>query len=94
MKSPEMLSLFVIEQQNFDVLWCRGAVQDKIFIPWTDSMKEKGCKFLEDKRVTDFIFDEDRGCISGVIVGQEKYEADAVVLAVGISTLQSTTKSR
>lgn len=92
--SVEMLSLFVIGQQNFDVLWCRGTVRDKIFIPWLESLKAKGCKFIENKRVTDFVFNEDSGCISGVIVGQEKYDTDALVLAVGVSTLQSIIMSR
>nr|ALQ56926.1 phytoene desaturase [Crocus ancyrensis] len=80
-------------QQNFDVLWCRGTVTEKIFTPWLESIKTKGCRYLENKRLTDFIIDEDSGHILGVVCGQETYEADAVVLAVGVSSLQSTIMS-
>lgn len=82
--------MFVLGQQNFDVIWCRGTVTEKILIPWLESIKTKGCKFNGNRRLTDFIIDEDSGCISGVVCGKEVYEADAVVLAVGVSSLQST----
>ena len=57
-------------------------------------MRTNGCKFLEGKRVTDFFFDEETGCISEVICGREKYKADAVVSAVRISTLQDIIENR
>ncbi|RWV86609.1 hypothetical protein GW17_00051480 [Ensete ventricosum] len=84
------LILFSLVQQNFDVAWCRGAVKEKILLPWLESMRLNGLKFWENKRVTDFIINEDTGCISGLVCGQELYKADAFVLAVGISTVQST----
>lgn len=51
-------------------------------------MRNQGCKFLEGRRVTDFYFNEETGCISELICGKESLKADAVILAVGISTLQ------
>lgn len=57
-------------------------------------MRTRGCEFLDGRRVTDFIYDEERGCISDVVCGKETYSADAVVLAVGISTLQELIKNR
>lgn len=60
--SHEMLFLFVIWQQNFGVQWCRGMIKDKIFTPWLESMKASGCKFLENRKLSDFVFDSDCGC--------------------------------
>ncbi|XP_010918125.2 uncharacterized protein [Elaeis guineensis] len=86
-----MLYYYILShQQNFDVVWCRGKVEEKIFLPWLESMKVNGLKFHDNKMVTDFMVNEDTGCISGVVCGQEIYEADAFILAVGVSTLQST----
>ncbi|KAH7834243.1 hypothetical protein Vadar_014095 [Vaccinium darrowii] len=84
-----MLYYFVLaHQKDFDLVWCRGTVREKIFEPWMDSMRNQGCKFLEGRKVTDFYFNEETGCISEVICGKESLKADAVILAVGISTLQ------
>ncbi|CAL9782689.1 unnamed protein product [Musa acuminata subsp. burmannicoides] len=86
-----MLYYYILShQKNFDVAWCRGAVEEKILLPWLESMRLNGLKFWENKRVTDFIINEDTGCISGLVCGQEVYKADAFVLAVDISTIQST----
>ncbi|GFS34665.1 hypothetical protein Acr_00g0035250 [Actinidia rufa] len=75
-------------QKDFDLVWCRGTVKEKIFEPWMESMKNQGCKFLEGRRVTDVFVNRENGCISEVICGKESLKADAVILAVGISTLQ------
>lgn len=53
-----------------------------------------GCKFEKRIRVTDFLINEETGCVSEVICGKEIYNADAVVLAVGISTLQKLIENR
>ncbi|KAH7690045.1 Phytoene desaturase (zeta-carotene-forming) protein [Dioscorea alata] len=84
---------FLAHQQNFDVLWCRGSVQDKIFTPWLESMKIYGCKFHGNSKVTDFILDGNNGTIAEVVCGQEAFQADAVVLAEGVSAVQSTVSS-
>lgn len=81
-------------QKDFDSVWCRGTVKEMIFEPWMNSLKELGCKFLEGRRVTEFVLDEEKGCISGVICGKECLEADAVILAVGISTMQDIIQNR
>lgn len=57
-------------------------------------MTTKGCKFEKRIRVTDFVINEETGSISEVVCGGEVYNADAVVLAVGISTLQKLIESR
>lgn len=59
-----------------------------------DSMKSHGCKFLEGRRVTEFTFDEETGCITEVSCGKESLKADAVILAVGISTMQDIIQNR
>ncbi|XP_042373138.1 phytoene dehydrogenase-like isoform X1 [Zingiber officinale] len=89
-----MLYYYILShQQNFDAVWCRGTIQEKIFLPWLESMRLEGLKFCENKSVTEFIVDEDTGCVSGLVCGEEIYKADAIILAVGISTLQSTIRS-
>lgn len=75
-------------------MFCRGTIKEKIFEPWAESLETKGCEMLEDKKVTDFIFNEETGCITEVVCGKETYSADAVILAVGISTLQEIIKKR
>ncbi|KAL9417493.1 hypothetical protein AB3S75_040469 [Citrus x aurantiifolia] len=85
--------IVLAHQKNFDLVWCRGTLREKIFEPWMDSMRTRGCEFLDGRRVTDFIYDEERGCISDVVCGKETYSAGAVVLAVGISTLQELIKN-
>ncbi|XP_059647437.1 uncharacterized protein LOC132293823 isoform X2 [Cornus florida] len=84
-----VLYYFVVaHQKDFDFVWCCGTVEEKIFEPWKDSMRNQGCKFLEGRRVTDFLFNGETRCISEVVCGKETLKADAVILAVGISTLQ------
>ncbi|KAK9287102.1 hypothetical protein L1049_015513 [Liquidambar formosana] len=80
-------------QKDFDLVLCRGTVREKIFEPWMDSMRAKGCEFLEGRRVTNFLLNEETGCISEVVCGKKSYKADAVILAVGISTLQEIIKN-
>ncbi|KAL0422929.1 UNVERIFIED_CONTAM: hypothetical protein Slati_3315800 [Sesamum latifolium] len=89
-----MLYYFVLaNQKNFDLVWCRGTIREKIFQPWTESMKNQGCRFLEGRKVTDVVVNEETGCISEVICEKESFKADAFILAVGISTLQEIVQS-
>lgn len=74
--------------------WPRGAVKEKIFEPWMDSLRAKGCKFEEDRRVTDLIYSEETGCVSEVVCGRATYKADAVIMAAAISSLQEIIKKR
>lgn len=49
---------------------------------------------MENDNVTDFGIDAETSCISEVICGDEYHRSDAVILAVGISTLQELVKNR
>ncbi|KAK8629789.1 hypothetical protein V6N13_078617 [Hibiscus sabdariffa] len=84
--------LILAHQKHFDVVFCRGTTTEKIFEPWVESLKAKGCEMLEGKTVTDFNVNEETGCITEIVCGKETYNADAVILAVGIATLQETIK--
>ncbi|KAI4375816.1 hypothetical protein MLD38_013640 [Melastoma candidum] len=84
-----LLNFLLTHQNDFDVVWCRGKVKDQIFQPWMDTMKSEGCEFLEGKGEINFLLDEEKGCITGVACGEEMYSADAFILAVSISSLQS-----
>lgn len=84
-----MLYYFILaHQQDFDVVWCRGTVGEKIFRPWVDAIEQHGGCFLSKRRVTDLILDETSGEIKGVSCGEEIIPADAVVFSVGITGLQ------
>lgn len=86
--------MLLLLQKHFDLVLCCGNVKDKIFGPWMDSLKSQGCKFLEGRKVTDISVDEETGCISEVVCGKESLKADAVIFAVGISTLQEIIENR
>lgn len=82
----------VAHQKNFDLVLCRGSVREKIFEPWKDLLRSRGCEFRKGRGVTDFFYNEETGCISEVLCGNDRIKADAVILAVGISTLQEIIK--
>ncbi|XP_008457727.2 uncharacterized protein LOC103497350 isoform X2 [Cucumis melo] len=75
-------------QNDFNLVWCRGTVKERIFQPWMDLLESKGCKFVGRRKLTDVIVDDDTNCLSDILCGRERYEADAVVFAVEISVLQ------
>ncbi|XP_019166201.1 PREDICTED: uncharacterized protein LOC109162020 isoform X1 [Ipomoea nil] len=84
-----MLYYYVLaHQKHFDFVCCRGGVREKIFEPWMESLKSQGCKFLKGKKVTDVLLDEKSGRVSEVVCEKESFKADAIILAVGVSTLQ------
>ncbi|KAK3141810.1 hypothetical protein QOZ80_4BG0338580 [Eleusine coracana subsp. coracana] len=76
-------------QENSDFSLCRGEVEEKIFSPWLKSLELKGLKFVANKIPTSMTIDKDNGCISSIICGEDIYEADAFVSAIGLSPLQS-----
>ncbi|KAF5745769.1 phytoene dehydrogenase chloroplastic/chromoplastic-like isoform X1 [Tripterygium wilfordii] len=80
--------LVLAHQKDFDMVWCRGKIKEKIFEPWMDAMRTKGCKFLEGNKAIDVVLNEETNSISEVVCSGETYEADAVILAIGISTLR------
>jgi uncharacterized protein with NAD-binding domain and iron-sulfur cluster len=85
-----MLYYFILAHQpNFDVVWCRGTVGEKIFRPWCDRITQAGGKILTHRRVTDLIVEGDsRPIVKSVICGDEQFDADAVIFAVGVSGMQ------
>ena len=83
-----------ILQESSDFLLCHGEVEEKILSPWLQSLELKGLKFVENKVPTSFTTDADTGCISGIVCGDDVYEADAFVSAMGLSSLQSIVKNR
>uniref|UniRef100_A0A2P2MG25 Phytoene dehydrogenase n=2 Tax=Rhizophora mucronata TaxID=61149 RepID=A0A2P2MG25_RHIMU len=57
-----------------------------------DLLRTKGCRFLHNRKLMDFFIDEETGCISDLVCSNEIYKADAVILAVGVSTIQEIIK--
>jgi uncharacterized protein with NAD-binding domain and iron-sulfur cluster len=83
-----MLYFFILAHQpNFDVVWCRGTVGEKIFRPWVKRIQQAGGKLLTNKRVTDVIVDSEQQ-VTGVVCNQEVFAADAVIFAVGITGMK------
>lgn len=44
--------------------------------------------------MTDLVLNEETGCINGVVCGKESFKADALILGIGISTLQEIVQRR
>ncbi|MDJ0732937.1 MAG: FAD-dependent oxidoreductase [Nostocaceae cyanobacterium] len=83
-----MLYYFILAHQpDFDVVWCRGTVGEKIFSPWVERIEKAGGKFLSNRRVTDLIIDSNNQA-KGVICGEEVFDADAVIFAVGVTGMK------
>ncbi|KAF9684516.1 hypothetical protein SADUNF_Sadunf04G0126200 [Salix dunnii] len=96
-----MLQFMGISHQYSIVLWGRfrcgmvsRSVKERIFNPWMKLRSMKGYRFVDRKKVIDFSYDDKTGCISDVVCDNETYKADAVILAVGTSTIQELTKKR
>jgi uncharacterized protein with NAD-binding domain and iron-sulfur cluster len=83
-----MLYYFILaHQSDFDVVWCRGTVGEKIFKPWVQKIESLGGKILTDRRVTDISIDKN-GNANGVVCGSEFFPADAVISAVSVSGIK------
>jgi uncharacterized protein with NAD-binding domain and iron-sulfur cluster len=90
-----MLYYFILAHQaDFDVVWCRGTVGDRIFRPWVDRITQAGGRVLTGKRVTDVVLKPEpdsvngQPTVQGVVCDREVFEADAVIFAVGITGMQ------
>lgn len=84
-----MLYYFILAHQaDFDVKWCRGTVGAEIFSPWINHLTKLGGRVLTGKRVTEVVPGEGENQIAGIICGEEVFEADAVIFAVGIPAMQ------
>ncbi|MBD1936185.1 FAD-dependent oxidoreductase [Microcoleus sp. FACHB-68] len=83
-----MLYYFILAHQpDFDVVWCRGTVGEKIFRPWCERIEGAGGRILTERRVSDLKVD-DAGNVTGVVCGDEVFEADAVIFSVGITGMK------
>ncbi len=88
-----MLYYFILAHQpDFDVVWCRGTVGEKIFKPWIKSIEGAGGKILTNKRVSDIVLDE-AGNATGVKCGEEFFAADAVISGVSVSGIKKIVES-
>jgi len=94
-----MLYYFILAHQaDFDVVWCRGTVGEFIFRPWVQQIEQRGGRVLTQRRVTDLIIQEQAAGnaqpqVTGVVCGDEVFEADAVIFAVGVSGMQKIVSS-
>ncbi|NJM69541.1 MAG: FAD-dependent oxidoreductase [Scytonema sp. RU_4_4] len=88
-----MLYYFILAHQpDFDVVWCRGTVGEKIFRPWVERIEKSGAKVLANHRVSDLIVD-DKNQVTGVVCNDEVFDADAVIFAVGITGMKKILSS-
>ncbi|HEY9762106.1 MAG TPA: FAD-dependent oxidoreductase, partial [Trichocoleus sp.] len=88
-----MLYYFILAHQpDFDVRWCRGTVGEQIFRPWVQQIEQAGGRILANHRVTDVIEGENEQ-ITAVVCGDEVFEADAVIFAVGITGMKKIAAS-
>ncbi|MEA5582657.1 FAD-dependent oxidoreductase [Nodularia harveyana UHCC-0300] len=83
-----MLYFFILAHQaDFDVVWCRGTVGEKIFRPWVERIEKAGAKVLPHHPVTDLIVDSQNRA-QGVVCGDRVFDADAVIFAVGVTGMK------
>ena len=88
-----MLYYFILAHQpDFDVVWCRGTVGEKIFKPWIEEIEKAGGKVLTNKRVSDIVIDE-TGKATGVKCGDEFFTADAVISSVSVTGMKKIVDS-
>ena len=88
-----MLYYFILAHQpDFDVVWCRGTVGEKIFKPWIEEITQAGGKILTNKRVDDIAIDE-TGKATGVKCGDEFFAADAIISGVSITGIKKIVAS-
>ena len=87
-----MLYYFILAHQpDFDVVWCRGTVGEKIFKPWIAQIQQAGGKLLTNKRVSDIVIDD--GIATGVKCEDEFFAADAIISAVSITGMKKIVSS-
>ena len=88
-----MLYYFILAHQpDFDVVWCRGTIGEKIFKPWITEIEKAGGKVLTNKRVSDIVVDE-TGQAKGVKCGEEFFAADAVISGVSVTGMKKIAAS-
>ena len=91
-----MLYYFILAHQaDFDVVWCRGTVGEMIFQPWVEQIRSAGGQVLTQKRVTDIQIESVDGVptATAVMCDEERFDADAVIFAVGITAIKKIVAS-
>lgn len=81
--------VFALQSRGaFDVRWCRGTISERIFNPWASQLQARGnVKIRGSSKVTSF-FTKDREGYELAINDNETLECDAVVFAVGGTSLK------
>lgn len=88
-----MLYYFILAHQpDFDVVWCRGTVGEKIFRPWVQQIEKLGARVLSKHKVTDVIIDSNDQ-VKGVVCNDEIFDADAVIFSVGVTGMKKIVSS-
>ena len=81
--SGKLYYFILSHQPDFDIVWCRGTVGEKIFRPWVKQIGNLGTKVLSKHRVTDVIIDHNLQ-VKTVVRGDEILDADAIIFSVCI----------
>ncbi|MFM6138301.1 MAG: FAD-dependent oxidoreductase, partial [Sphaerospermopsis kisseleviana] len=88
-----MLYYFILAHQpDFDVVWCRGTVGEKIFRPWVQQIEKLGARVLSQHKVTDVIIDSNDQ-VKGVVSNDQIFDADAVIFSVGVTGMKKMVSS-
>ena len=88
-----MLYYFILAHQpDFDVVWCRGTVGEKIFTPWITEIERDEGKVLTNKRVSDIVIDNS-GKATGIKCGDQFMAADAIISGVSITGMKKIVAS-
>lgn len=77
--------VFALQSRGaFDVRWCKGSISEKIFTPWQNQLEQRGVKIQGGALVTSISEkDPNTGKFTLGLLNQDDIECDAVVLAVG-----------
>uniref|UniRef100_A0A0D3FYW1 Amine oxidase domain-containing protein n=1 Tax=Oryza barthii TaxID=65489 RepID=A0A0D3FYW1_9ORYZ len=84
MSARDLFKMFGCSQKLYKEIF-QPAIQAALFAP--------GLKFYGNRVPTSLAINKDTACISGIVCGEEVHEADAFVLANGLSSLQYIIKN-
>ncbi|KAI8467660.1 MAG: hypothetical protein J3K34DRAFT_523548 [Monoraphidium minutum] len=79
-------------QDDWDVAWCRGPVGQLIMAPFAEHLQDMGVRILGGRRAQQVLAAPGSSLPGAVVAataaGAETHEADAVVLAAGVTAMQ------
>lgn len=88
-----ILNYFILPHQpDFDVVWCRGKVGEKISCSWVKQIGSLGAKVLFKHRVTDVIIDHNLQ-VKSLGCGDKIFDANTVIFSVGITGMKKIVAS-